>query len=212
MKKDQVQIGQLYAAKITDKIVPVRIDAEHKDGGWTATNTQTNRKVRIKTAQKLRNKIGSTPKDDGDTPTKRQPVKKKLSAAERKKLLAQHKADQENARLREEREASPEGMTASEAAMSKSAKPKRAKKPKDAPVKDKKLSLIGAAAQVLGKNKEPMSCKDMVNEVIAAGLWTPGDGKTPHATLYSAILRDLKSETPRFEKVDRGQFTLAKGA
>ena len=57
-----------------------------------------------------------------------------------------------------------------------------------------------------------MTCKDMVNEVIAAGLWAPGDGKTPHATLYSAILRDLKSETPRFEKVDRGQFTLAKGA
>ena len=118
MKKDQVQIGQLYAAKITDKIVPVRIDAEHKDGGWTATNTQTNRKVRIKTAQKLRNKIGATPKDDGDKPATRQPAKKKLSAAERKKLLAQHKADQENARLREEREASPEGMTASEAALS----------------------------------------------------------------------------------------------
>jgi hypothetical protein len=75
----------------------------------------------------------------------------------------------------------------------------------------KKLSLIGAAAQVLGKSKEPMTCKDMVNEVIAAGLWTPGSGKTPHATLYSAILRDLKSETPRFEKVDRGQFTLAPG-
>lgn len=209
MKKDQIKIGQLYTAKITDKIVPVRIDAEHKDGGWTATNTQTNRKVRIKTAQKLRNKIGATPKDDGDKPATRQPAKKKLSAAERKNLLAQHKADQENARLREEREASPEGMTASEAAMSKA---KRTNKPKDAPVKDKKLSLIGAAAQILGKSKEPMTCKDMVNEVIAAGLWTPGDGKTPHATLYSAILRDLKSETPRFEKVDRGQFTLAKGA
>jgi FtsZ-interacting cell division protein ZipA len=212
MKKDQVQIGQLYAAKITDKIVPVRIDAEHKDGGWTATNTQTNRKVRIKTAQKLRNRIGTTPKDDDDKPATRQPTKKKLSAAERKKLLAQHKADQENARLREEREASPEGMTASEAAMSKSAKPNRTKKPKDAPAKEKKLSLIGAAAQVLAKNKAPMTCKDMVNEVIAAGLWTLGDGKTPHATLYSAILRDLKSETPRFEKVDRGQFKLAKGA
>lgn len=212
MKKDQVQIGQLYAAKITDKIVPVRIDAEHKDGGWTATNTQTNRKVRIKSAQKLRNKIGSTPKDDGDTPSKRHPAKKKLSAAERKKLLAQHKADQENARLREEREASPEGMTASEAAMSKSAKPKRTKKTKAAPAKDKKLSLIAAAEQVLGKAKKPLTTKEMVDQVVAAGLWTPGAGKTPHATLYSAILRDMKSDTPRFEKVDRGQFTLAKGA
>ena len=213
MKKDQVQIGQLYAAKITDKIVPVRIDAEHKDGGWTATNTQTNRKVRIKTAQKLRNKIGATPKDDGDKPATRQPAKKKLSAAERKKLLAQHKADQENTRLREEREASPEGMTASEAAMSKSAKPKRTKKAKDDPANSGgKLSLIAAAAQVLAKAKKPMTTKEMVDQVVAAGLWAPGAGKTPHATLYSAILRDLKSETPRFEKVDRGQFTLAKGA
>ncbi|MFN3165585.1 MAG: HTH domain-containing protein [Phycisphaeraceae bacterium] len=213
MKKDQVLIGQLYAAKITDKIVPVRIDAEHKDGGWTATNTQTNRKVRIKTAQKLRNKIGSTPKDDSDKPATRQAVKKKLSAAERKKLLAQHKADQENARLREEREASPEGMTASEAAMSKSAGKKRTKKAKDAPANSGgKLSLIAAAAQVLAKAKKPMTTKEMVDQVVAAGLWTPGAGKTPHATLYSAILRDLKSETPRFEKVDRGQFTLAKGA
>ena len=216
MKKDQVQIGQLYAAKITDKIVPVRIDAEHKDGGWTATNTQTNRKVRIKTAQKLRNKIAPGSKANGEDESAKPskvPVKKKLSAAERKKLLAQHKADQENARLREEREASPEGMTASEAAMSKSAKPKRTKKPKDAPASSGgKLSLIDAAIEVLRKAKEPMNCKEMVQAVFDAKLWAPGKGKTPHATLYSAILRDMKSETPRFEKVERGQFTLAKGA
>ena len=211
MKKDQVQIGQLYAAKITDKIVPVRIDAEHKDGGWTATNTQTNHKVRIKTAQKLRNKIAPGKAAETDTPAKRQPVKKKLSAAERKTMLAKHKADQENARLRDERKANPKGMTASEEAMTSSAKTKRTKKTKDAPAKDKKLSLIAAAAQVLAKNKEPMSCKEMVEQVTASGLWTSGAGKTPHATLYSAILRDLKSDTPRFEKVDRGQFTLAKG-
>ena len=212
MKKDQVQIGQLYAAKITDKIVPVRIDAEHKDGGWTATNTQTNRKVRIKTAQKLRNKIA--PGKDAETkkPAKRQPVKKKLSAAERKTMLAQHKADQENARLRDERKANPKGMTASEEAMTDSAGKKRTKKPKDAPAKDKKLSLIAAAEQVLAKAKKPLTTKEMVAQVVAAGLWTPGAGKTPHATLYSAILRDMKSKTPRFQKVDRGQFTLSKGA
>lgn len=207
MKKDQVQIGQTYSAKITDKVVPVRIDAEHKSGGWHGTNMTTNRKVHIKTAQKLRGKI--TP--GGEKPAERKPAKKKLSAAERKTMLAQHKADQENARLRDERKANPEGMTASEAAMSKSAKPKRTKKPKDAPAKDKKLSLISAAEQVLAKAKKPLTTKEMVDQVVAAGLWAPGAGKTPHATLYSAILRDMKSDTPRFEKVDRGQFTLAPG-
>lgn len=211
MKKDQVQIGQTYHAKITTKIVPVRIDAEHKDGGWTGTNTQTNRKVRIKTAQKLRGKSDAAA--SADKPAKRQPAKKKLSAAERKALLAQHKADQENARLREEREASPEGMTASEEAMAKSAGTKKpSKKTKASPAHSGgKLSLIDAAIEVLGKAKEPMNCKEMVQAVFDAKLWAPGTGKTPHATLYSAILRDLKSETPRFAKVDRGQFTLAPG-
>jgi hypothetical protein len=29
MKKDEVQVGKVYAAKATDKVVPVRIDAGH---------------------------------------------------------------------------------------------------------------------------------------------------------------------------------------
>lgn len=37
MKKDQIKIGQVYAAKVTGKIVPVRIDAENPNGGWDAT-------------------------------------------------------------------------------------------------------------------------------------------------------------------------------
>jgi hypothetical protein len=183
MKKDQVQIGQLYAAKITDKIVPVRIDAEHKDGGWTATNTQTNRKVRIKTAQKLRNRIGSTPQDYGDEPAARQPVKKRLTAAERRARSSKQPAE--------------------------AAKPAPAKKA-TAP-KEKKLSLIDAAVQVLGDAKEPMNTKQMVEQITERGLWSPGAGKTPHATLYSAILRELqkKGTDARFTKVERGQFTLA---
>jgi hypothetical protein len=211
MKNDDVKIGQTYSAKITDKVVPVRIDVEHKSGGWHGTNMTTNRKVHIKSAQKLRGKTDAAPSADNPAKPSGVPAKKKLSAAERKALLAQHKADQENARLREEREASTEGMTASEAAMAKSGKPKRAKKPKDAPAKDKKLSLIDAAIEVLRKAKQPMNCKEMVQAVFDAKLWSPGTGKTPSATLYSAILRDLKSDTPRFEKVDRGQFQLAKG-
>jgi len=213
MKKDQVQIGQTYNAKITDKVVPVRIDAEHKSGGWHGTNMTTNRKVHIKSAQKLRNKIAPGKATETEKPAKRQPVKKKLSAAERKTMLAKHKADQENVRQRDERKASPKGTTTSEEAMPSSAGKKRTKKKTtDASAKNKKLSLVAAAAQVLAKKNEPMTTKEMVDKVTAAGLWTPGAGKTPHATLYSAILRDMKSKTPRFQKVDRGHFTLAKGA
>ena len=41
MKKDQVKIGRLYVAKVSDKLVTVRIDSTHSGGGWNATNTAT---------------------------------------------------------------------------------------------------------------------------------------------------------------------------
>jgi hypothetical protein len=39
-------------------------------------------------------------------------------------------------------------------------------------------------------------------------LWTSPISKTPHATLYSAIIREieLKGRESRFVKKDRGQF------
>lgn len=54
MKKNEVRIGGIYQAKISNKVVSVRIDGEHVHGGWNATNLATNKKVRIKSAQALR--------------------------------------------------------------------------------------------------------------------------------------------------------------
>ncbi len=73
------------------------------------------------------------------------------------------------------------------------------------------LSGLDAAAQILVEAKEPMGCKDMVEQAIAKGLWSPG-GKTPHATLYAAIIREIskKGKDARFAKVDRGRFQLAR--
>ena len=48
MKKADVKIGGEYYAKVTNKKVVVRIDAENASGGWDATNLSTNKKVRIK--------------------------------------------------------------------------------------------------------------------------------------------------------------------
>ena len=74
-----------------------------------------------------------------------------------------------------------------------------------------KLSGLDAAAQILAKAKEPMGCKEMVEQAIGKGLWSPG-GKTPHATLYAAIIREIakKGKEARFLKVDRGRFQLAR--
>ncbi len=92
---------------------------------------------------------------------------------------------------------------------------KSAAQKKTAATGNGKLSGLDAAAQILAKAKEPMGCKDMVEQAIGNGLWSPG-GKTPQATLYAAIIREIskKGKDARFEKVDRGRFTLAgkKGA
>jgi len=206
MKKSDVQIGATYLVKVAGNLVPVKITREHDNGGWEGTSVKTGKTIRIKSPQRLRKAL-----DDGGVASKPKPTKKKLTAAERKALQAQHprkQADQENARSREEREASPDGQTASERAMSQSAK-----KPKG---ETKKLSLIDAAAQVLARSDEPMNTKQMVDQVVAEGLWSSPAGKTPQATLYSSILRELKNkgDEARFEKVERGKFTLAskKGA
>lgn len=80
--------------------------------------------------------------------------------------------------------------------------------------KPKKLGLLDAAAQVLARSDEPLNTKQMVEQVTEQGLWTPGAGKTPAATLYSAILREMqnKGDQARFTKVERGKFTIRKGA
>ena len=56
---------------------------------------------------------------------------------------------------------------------------------------------------------QPMNTKEVINAVLAKGLWT-SDGKTPGATLYSSILREIqkKGDDARFIKADRGKFSL----
>jgi hypothetical protein len=75
-------------------------------------------------------------------------------------------------------------------------------------VSTKKLSQIDAAVEVLGKASEPMTCKAMVEAMTAKDLWSSPNGKTPEATLYSAILREIatKGKDARFVKTAPGRF------
>ena len=59
MKKSEVKVGGVYTAKVTNKVVQVRIDAESRHGGWDATNLQTGKKVRILSPQRLRAAVAS---------------------------------------------------------------------------------------------------------------------------------------------------------
>ena len=55
-----------------------------------------------------------------------------------------------------------------------------------------------------------MNAKAMIEAMSAKGYWTSPGGKTPHATLYSAILReiDTKVADARFKKTERGMFAI----
>jgi len=75
----------------------------------------------------------------------------------------------------------------------------------------KKLSALDAAARVLGESGQPMNCQEMIETMATKGYWTSPAGKTPGATLSSAILRELKmkGKDARFRKTERGKFALA---
>ena len=90
MKKDEVKVGQAYAVKVSGNIVPVRLDEEHPQGGWTGTNLKTGKQVRIKSARRLRGPAG---KAAGEVPTAPQGARvAKKAEAEGKDAKGQTKA------------------------------------------------------------------------------------------------------------------------
>jgi hypothetical protein len=86
------------------------------------------------------------------------------------------------------------------AASAEAAKPAKAKT---------KLSALDAAAKVLEERGEPMGAAEMIEEMAAKRYWKSPGGKTPEATLYSALIREinLKGKDSRFKKTGPGKFT-----
>jgi len=175
MKKDEVQVGQEYLVKVSDRIVPVRIDAEHASGkGWVGTNLVTNRQVRIKSAQRLRRAVAPDAQEAPGRTTVAHVAKK--SARESKGGKAE----------------------------------KKATRAKTGAQGEKPMSGLDAAAKVLAEAGEPLSCKAIVERAFEKGYWQ-SEGKTPAATIYAAILREIqkKGDEARFVKAGRGLFALA---
>jgi len=172
MKKNEVKVGHTYVAKVSDRLVPVRIDSVHSKQGWNATNTKTGKRIHVKSAQRLRQEA---------------------------KPASGRKA-KPSAGTRPEVNPTVEIITG---------QPLPAKVTKDA--KPKRVSALDAAAAVLADADAPMSSKALIETMATRGLWSSPNGKTPHATLYAAILREIKAKgaDARFRKVDRGQFAYA---
>ena len=195
MKKNEVKMGETYRCKVSGSVVDVRITGENPHGGWDGVNALTNRKVRIKSAQRLRCKTAARP-------AKRKTITT-LSEYE-----AEAKAQQAN----------DKGATAKKATKA-TAKAKKAhtgeRRGKGAKQGEKKAakkrpSGLDAAAKVLAEAKEPLNTKEMVDRMLAQGLWQT-KGATPGATIYAAVIREIatKGDDARFRKTERGKFTVA---
>ncbi len=340
MKKNEIRIGNTYTAKVSGKIAKVRIDAENRNGGWDATNLATKKKVRIKSAQRLRAEAGPPPKtpsttqattrasgassggsvvdgkiaerdakaaakglvmkteivngkersrwvkkaeeaaaQQGESPVKakrkgrRTPPRIALVNKDQYAEIAKEVEDlptsrnhvcwKKNGKLHELyfrvdgrtpllyrvpatspidektgcREVDASGSVTGVFHIKQSIKQLTGKTPaqlgitmppdrgapkarttsanskdgKDAKPRMKREGLSGldAAAQVLGRAKEPLDAKTIAERAIAAGWKT--NGATPHATLYAAMIREIKAKgkDARFAKVDKGRFTAA---
>jgi hypothetical protein len=77
--------------------------------------------------------------------------------------------------------------------------------------KERKASALSAAAQVLAEADGPLSAGEIVKRMLEKGLWQT-KGRTPAATLYSALLRRIRRDgaASGFRKVGRGLFELVK--
>ncbi len=174
MKNNDVKVGGLYMAKVSDKLVTVRIESAHTKGGWNATNTATGKRIHFKSAQRLRGKAKKT--TDAKT------------------------AEAIETAVRSEDKAKQPAVTAS----------KKAKVKKGGKQQTKRVTALDAAAEVLARADKPMRAKELIAAMTEQGLWSSPAGKTPHATLYAGMLREVrdKGDASRFSKVDRGMFAF----
>ena len=101
----------------------------------------------------------------------------------------------------EERDEKPEAPVKTKG---KPATKSKAPKPKN----EKRMSGLDAAAKVLIESKEPLAAQDIIKSMADKGYWKSPGGKTPHATIYAAMVREIteKGKESRFKKVDRGMF------
>ena len=182
----EVKIGHIYVTRITDKPAAVRIIKKLPEGGWRGVNMQTNRPVHIKDETKLGCMVSVREARESDDDELRKWLPKRKSTKKEPVRALKKKP-----RIK--------------------AKAQPAKKPKikaKATTKSaKKMSLIDAAYKALKKSGEALGTAAIYELVIKAKLWKPGAGKTPKATLNSAIHREIRSSRKprRFAQAGAGK-------
>jgi len=193
MKKNEVKIGQCYMTKVTNCEVPVRIDAANAQGGWDAKNIATGRKVRIKSAQRLRRKCTQADLAGLKRPTPKQRTKTASGATTRPTAATYAKSAKKATQKTTQAKGRDTGQTAAKVA--KTVRPKR-------------ISCLTAAFMVLIDAGAELPIKTIV-ETAAKKDWWKSNAATPAATIYAAIIREIatKGAKSRFKRgTKRGTF------
>ena len=217
MKKNEIKVGGKYVAKVSDKLTLVKITGVNPHGGWDATNEKTGKPIRIKSAQRLRSAVRDHAKetaemighgreaaearteaaapdateaatlDQGATGAAEatQDARATKKAAREAAKVAKDAAKTEKAEKKAQAKAAKAQAKAEKAAARDTAKAAKAQA-KAEKVANRKPSLLTLAAAVLKDATAPMGCKDIVLEVLAKTTWET-QGKTPEATLYTAV-------------------------
>jgi hypothetical protein len=217
MKKSEIKIGGVYMAKITNKLTQIRIDAASRYGGWDATNLSTKKKVRIKSPAKLHEAVGDTAKTKAKKAkaTTEANVEEERNMAQTVETQGQGKAAASVCPNCGGSEANDDGdcKTCHEPNIVQQVSaaekpPKKSRTKKEKVEKPKRTSALDAAAMVLADTGQAMNAKEIVETALAKNLWKSPGGKTPHATLYSAMIREIVKRGPqsRFRKNEGGKF------
>ena len=194
-------------AKVTGSDAPVRIDAQNPHGGWDAKNLVTGRKVRIKTAGRLKRQCTQadlanikrpTPKRRSKTatvantsPTAARVAKTPVTASEKATVTKGRDTSQTGKQHQR-----PTGAGHGSGA--------------EAPIarRGSRLSGLTAAFMVLVDANTELGVKKIV-ELAAEKGWWKSDAATPHATIYASIIREItnKGDKARFRRgKSRGTF------
>jgi hypothetical protein len=217
MKKDQVRIGETYTAKVSGGIAPVRITQEVWLGelqkGWKGINTETGRSVRVKSAQRLRARVGAKAEAPAAPKAARLPAQGAPTAGD-----VGHGGGGAAEGAPTRKAASPRPPKAASAPKGKAKKKAQVRPTKGSkrpvprkPKEGRPLSGLDAAAKLLSDTRKSMQVGAMIEQMASKGLWESKAGKTPAATIYAAIIREIhdKGVESRFKKLSRGVFAAA---
>lgn len=200
MKRSEVKIGGVYIAKVTNRLVQVRIDAKSRYGGWEGINLRTGINLRIRSATRLRSAVstdtiarnGEADKEANTTteahpaPTST-PVVKNVADTEPVQVACPNCGSTKRNEDSDCAKCHGPKCTGKEATVI-DVEPPASKKAK--PTKPKRPSGLNAAAKILEETGVPMDVKEIVEVAFAKGYWKPA-GRTPSATLAAALIREI---------------------